>query len=59
MTCTCRARDTHHMSGCALADTCPRGCPEGECYCTDPTYADFLTCSSCGSDDGDCYCGED
>lgn len=42
-----------------MSDLCPRGCPEGECYCTDPTYADFLSCPICGSDDDTCYCGED
>lgn len=42
-----------------MSDYCPRGCPENECYCAEPTYADFLTCRSCGSDDGACYCGED
>lgn len=41
---------------------CRRGCPEGECYCSEPTYADmYPKCPDCGNPmwDGDCYCRED
>lgn len=58
--CTCNSRDTVHMSHCALAGSCRRGCPEGECYCSESTYREANdVCSGCGAHDGDCYCGED
>jgi hypothetical protein len=39
---------------------CRRGCPEGECYCAEPIWAETaLTCIGCGSMDGACYCGEE
>jgi hypothetical protein len=39
---------------------CRRGCPEGECYCVEMTYAEANdVCTGCGGHDGDCYCGED
>lgn len=39
--------------------SCRRGCPEGECYCAEPTYALMNdVCSGCGGH-GECYCGED
>ena len=52
--------------------TCPRGCPEGECYCPTPEerrnainpicgHLQRATCSGCGTCmtcDG-CFCGED
>lgn len=40
---------------------CPRGCPEGECYCAEMTYAEAngVCPEGCGGHDGDCYCGED
>lgn len=42
------------------ASTCQRGCPDGECYCGEPTYAEMNDmCTGCGAYDGDCYCGED
>ncbi len=38
---------------------CRRDCPEGECYCGEPTYESLgLICSGCGAMDGDCYCDE-
>jgi len=38
---------------------CPRGCPEGECYCSEPTIAERLgMCIGCGGI-GECYCGEE
>jgi len=40
--------------------TCPRDCPEGECYCAEPTYAEMNEiCTGCGGWDGECYCGEE
>lgn len=37
---------------------CRRGCPEGECYCTEPTWAEMNDlCTGCGGI-GECYCGE-
>lgn len=39
---------------------CKRGCPDGDCYCAEMTYAEANgVCSGCGAHDGDCYCGED
>jgi hypothetical protein len=39
---------------------CPRGCPEGECYCSEPLYAEMNDmCTGCGAHDGECYCGEE
>jgi len=44
---------------------CPRGCPEGECYCAEPSFAEMIgtpdaqgMCLGCGGI-GECYCGED
>lgn len=40
--------------------TCPRNCPENECYCSEPTYAEMNEiCLGCGGWDGECYCGEE
>lgn len=37
---------------------CARGCPEGDCYCAEPTYAEGIgICSGCGGID-ECYCAE-
>ena len=39
---------------------CPRGCPDGECYCAEPTFLSVSgICGGCGGDNGECYCGED
>lgn len=50
------------------ASGCPRGCPDGECYCVDDSgkfqpcgCLERERCSGCGNChncDG-CYCGED
>lgn len=52
-------RSTRTESGC------PRGCPEGECYCSEPTVLETIStkneqgmCGGCGGI-GECYCGED
>lgn len=40
---------------------CPRGCPDGECYCAEPTLAEVIgggMCTGCGGI-GECYCGEE
>lgn len=38
---------------------CPRGCPDGECYCAEPAWAEMNDmCTGCGGI-GECYCGED
>lgn len=40
---------------------CPRGCPEGECYCAEPLTGDPAytgICQGCGGYE-ECYCGED
>ena len=35
------------------------GCPEEECYCSEPMYADVIgMCTGCGGID-ECYCGEE
>jgi len=37
---------------------CPRGCPDGECYCNEPTYAEMNDmCTGCAGV-GECYCEE-
>lgn len=37
---------------------CPRGCPENECYCAEPTVAEQMgMCTGCGGID-ECYCNE-
>jgi hypothetical protein len=40
---------------------CRRGCPAGECYCAEMTYAEAngVCAGGCGGHDGDCYCGEE
>lgn len=40
---------------------CPRGCPEGECYCAEPLTGDPAYTGirqGCGGYE-ECYCGED
>ena len=37
---------------------CPRGCPDGECYCAEPVWAEMNDlCTGCGGI-GECYCDE-
>lgn len=41
--------------------SCARGCPDGECYCGEPSYGDQAytgICSGCGGYE-ECYCGEE
>ena len=41
--------------------SCARGCPDGECYCDEPSYGDTAytgICSGCGGYE-ECYCGEE
>lgn len=40
--------------------SCRRGCPDGDCYCAEMTYAEGmgLCPNGCGGAGGDCYCGE-
>jgi len=41
--------------------SCARGCPDGECYCDEPSYGDPAytgICPGCGGYE-ECYCGED
>lgn len=46
------ANDDSYYSGC------PAGCPEGECYCAEPNWAEMNDlCTGCGGM-GECYCGE-
>ncbi|MEV6258044.1 hypothetical protein AB0L97_32795 [Nocardia sp. NPDC051911] len=59
----CGTTRNSHPSYCRYQDAeligCPRGCPEGECYCAEMTYAEANdVCRGCGAWDGDCYCGE-
>ena len=40
---------------------CRRGCPDGECYCSEPSYGDQAytgICSGCGGYE-ECYCVEE
>jgi hypothetical protein len=44
---------------------CRRGCPDGECYCSEPTMAESIStpneegmCTGCGGI-GECLCGEE
>jgi hypothetical protein len=42
-------------------DRCPRNCPEGECYCSEPSYDDPAytgICRGCGGYE-ECYCEEE
>lgn len=48
-----------HPPYCPYSAGCLRGCPAGECYCSEPTYAEMNdACGGCGAWDGDCYCEE-
>jgi hypothetical protein len=41
--------------------SCARGCPDGECYCDEPSYSDPAytgICLGCGGYE-ECYCGEE
>lgn len=40
---------------------CRRGCPDGECYCAEPSYGDPAYTGICSGRGGyeECYCGED
>jgi hypothetical protein len=41
--------------------SCARGCPDGECYCDEPSYGDQAytgICSGCGGYE-ECYCEEE
>jgi len=56
---------TSHETGRAAEPGCPRGCPEGGCYCAEPTFAETVStpyaegmCTGCGGID-ECYCGEE
>jgi hypothetical protein len=41
-----------------MSDQCRRGCPDGECYCAEPLYAETIgMCTGCGGI-GECYCEE-
>lgn len=44
-----------------LGGPCPRGCPDGECYCAEPSYGDQSYTGICGGCGGyeECYCGEE
>ena len=40
--------------------SCVRGCPDGECYCAEPSYSDQAytgICPGCGGYE-ECYCTE-
>lgn len=41
--------------------SCARGCPDGECYCSEPSYGDQAYTGICGGCGGyeECYCGEE
>jgi hypothetical protein len=48
-----------------MSGRCLRGCPDGECYCGEPTWAETIStpneqgiCLGCGGI-GECYCEED
>lgn len=40
------------------AQGCPSGCPDGECYCAEPSWLEMNDmCGGCGGGSGECYCG--
>jgi len=44
-----------------IIDGCARGCPDGECYCAEPSYGDQAytgICPGCGGYE-ECYCDEE
>lgn len=61
--CTCPhdCGISHCRRAAAAPAGCRRGCPRGECYCSEPCYGDQAytgICPGCGGYE-ECYCGED